>query len=214
MSHDDDTLMLSIATGDERAFRLLVARWEGPVFRFLVHMLGVEEEARDLTQDTFLKVWDRAGRYRAEGRFRSWLLRIAGNQARSLLRRRKILRWVSFDLARHDRSTADDDPHRGLERRETVARVRAAVADLPDRQREAVVLRRLQGLRYQEVAEIMQTTVPAIESLLQRAAVTLRNRLGPDLGPDLGSDLGSDLGLAAGADAPGDRTAATRKEQS
>ncbi len=183
MSHDDDTLMQSIATGDERAFRLLVARWEGPVFRFLVHMLGAEEEARDLTQDTFLKVWDQAGRYRPEGKFRSWLLRMAGNRARSALRRRKILRWVSFDLASHDRSAPDDDPHRGLERRETVARVRAAVAALPGRQRQAVVLRRLQGLPYREIAEIMETTVPAIESLLQRAATSLRESLGPELDP-------------------------------
>jgi RNA polymerase sigma-70 factor (ECF subfamily) len=177
VQHDDDTLMERIATGDEAAFRLLVARWEQPVLRFLTAMLGGEDEARDLTQDTLLKVWDRAGRYRAEGKFRSWLLRIAGNRARSALRRRKVLRWVSLDLARHDRSAPGDDPHRGLERQETVARVRSAVAALPDRQRQAVVLRRFEGLRYQEIAEAMETTVPAIESLLQRAGASLRRSL-------------------------------------
>jgi len=182
VQHDDDTLMQSVAAGDEVAFRRLVARWEQPVFRFLVHMLGSVEEAEDLAQDTFLKVWDEARRYRPDGKFRSWLLRIAGNRARSALRRRKILRWVSFDLASHDRSAPDDDPARGLERQETAARVRAAVAALPDRQREAVVLKRFEGLSYKEIAEVMQTTVPGVESLLQRAAAGLRARL--DAGPE------------------------------
>jgi RNA polymerase sigma-70 factor (ECF subfamily) len=178
---DDDTLMQRIATGDEVAFQLLVARWESPVRGFLTHMLGSPEEAEDLAQDTFLKVWDRSGRYRPEGRFRSWLLRIAGNRARSALRRRKVLHWVRFDAGRHDRPAPADDPHRGLERRETEGTVRQAIAGLPDRQREAVVLKRLQGLSYREIAEIMETTVPGVESLLQRAAAGLRRTLGPAL---------------------------------
>ncbi len=177
MDHDDDILMQRTAAGDERAFRQLVARWQQPVFAFLLHMLGSVEEAEDLAQDTFVKVFDQAGRYRPAGKFRSWLLRIAGNKARSTLRRRKVLRWVTFDAASHDQATPGDDPGRSLERRETVDQVRAAVSELPERQRAAVVLKRFQGLSYQEIADILDTTVPAVESLLQRAAATLRLRL-------------------------------------
>ena len=177
--HEDDTLMQRTAAGDERAFRQLVARWEQPVVAFLIHMLGSVDEAQDLAQDTFLKVFDQAPRYRPEGRFRSWLLRIAGNKARSTLRRRKILRWVNFDLTSHDKAAPGDDPMQGLERRETIRQVRAAVAELPERQRVAVVLKRFQGLSYKEIAEVLDTTVPAVESLLQRAAGALRLHLGP-----------------------------------
>ncbi|MEZ4388039.1 MAG: RNA polymerase sigma factor [Candidatus Krumholzibacteriia bacterium] len=183
MTFDDDSLMQRIASGDEEAFRLLVARWEQPVFAFLVHMLGSRDDAQDLAQDTFLKVYDQARRYRPDGRFRSWLLRIAGNKARSALRRRKVLRWVDFDPASHDQASPQDDPARRLERDETAARVRAAVGNLPERQRQAVVLRRFQGCSYQEIAEILDTTVPAVESLLQRAAAALRLTLAPDLDP-------------------------------
>jgi RNA polymerase sigma-70 factor (ECF subfamily) len=87
---DDDVLMARTAQGEEAAFRLLVQRWENDVLAFLIHMLGSREEAEDLVQDTFIKVYRQAGRYRGEGRFRSWLLRIAGNLARSRLRRRRI----------------------------------------------------------------------------------------------------------------------------
>ncbi|MBD3220749.1 sigma-70 family RNA polymerase sigma factor, partial [bacterium] len=167
----------------EEAFQLLVARWQQPVFAFLVHMLGSRDEAQDLAQDTFLKVYDQAARYRPDGRFRSWMLRIAGNRARSALRRRKVLRWVTFDAARHDRPARGDDPGRALEREETATRVREAVAALPERQRQAVVLKRFQGLSYQEIADAMQTTVPAVESLLQRAAATLRRDLERELDP-------------------------------
>jgi RNA polymerase sigma-70 factor (ECF subfamily) len=177
--HDDDILMQRTAAGDEVAFQQLVARWEQPVFAFLMHMLGSVEEAEDQAQDVFMKVYDQAGRYRPDGKFRSWLLRIAGNRARSLLRRRKILRWVNFDLTSHDQSAPGDDPMQSLARQETIQQVRAAVATLPERQRAAVVLKRFQGLSYKEIAEVLDTTVPAVESLLMRAADALRQRLAP-----------------------------------
>jgi len=182
--HDDDKLMQRTAAGDEVAFRQLVARWEQPVMAFLVHMLGSVEEAEDLAQDTFLKVYDQAAKYQGAGRFRSWLLRIAGNKARSTLRRRKILRWVNFDLTSHDQAAPGDDPGQSLERQEAVDRVQAAVARLPERQRAAVVLKRFQGLSYQEIADVMDITTPAVESLLQRAAQGLRRQLGSTFGPE------------------------------
>jgi RNA polymerase sigma-70 factor, ECF subfamily len=176
---DDDALMLRIAaTRDEDAFEVLVLRWQQPVFGFLWHMLRSREEAEDLTQDVFLKVLDQAPRYRPEGKFRSWLLRIAANRARSSLRRRKVLRWVSFDPDRHDRPRREDNAALQLERDETAARVREAIGRLPQRQQEAVVLRRYQELSYEEIAVALSATLPAVESLLQRAAANLRRELG------------------------------------
>jgi len=172
----DDELVARGADGDEEAFRILVDRWEQPVFAFLNRMLGSAEEAQDLTQETFLRVVRGAAKYRASGQFRSWLFRIAGNQARSRLRRRKIVRWVTFDARAHD---VPDERHaeRELEREDTRTTVRAALARLPERQRQAVLLRQYQEMSYREIAEQLDTTVPAVESLLHRAMSALREDL-------------------------------------
>lgn len=173
----DDELMTRGAQGDEDAFRILVQRWERPVIAFLERMLGSREEAEDLGQEAFLRVCRQAPRYRPSGQFRSWLFRIAGNLARSRLRRRRILQWVRFEPAQHDIAAADEPADRQLEREESRRAVRAALAKLPDRQRQAVLLRRYDGLSHREIARALGTTVPAVESLLHRALAALRRDL-------------------------------------
>ncbi len=171
---DDDALVARIAVGEEAAFRLLVDRWQQPVFAFLFHMLGSVEDAEDLAQETFVRVHRQAGRYRAQGRFRSWLFRIAGNLARSALRRRRILRWVRLDPQQYDLP----DPGAAADRRVAEGELRRtvleALRELPDRQREAVVLRRYQDLSHREIAEILGTTPAGVEGLLHRAMGALR----------------------------------------
>ena len=170
----DDELMARTAAGEEAAFRLLVDRWERDVLAFLVHMTGSRDDAEDLAQETFVRVFRQAGSYRAEGRFRSWLLRIAGNLARSRHRRRRLLKWLPLDLERHDVAAATPAADRGLEVEQEAAAVRAAIARLPERQRQALVLHRFQGLRYVEVAAAMGTSLAGVESLIQRALAGLR----------------------------------------
>jgi RNA polymerase sigma-70 factor (ECF subfamily) len=171
---DDDALMIRTAEGQEAAFRLLVQRWERDVLGFLIHMLGDVEEAEDLVQDTFVQVFRKADSYVAAGMFKSWLFRIAGNLARGRLRRRKILRWVRFDPVTHDTGRAGQGPDEDLEQSQRTSAVRTAMARLPGRQREALALHRFQGMRYKEVAKVMGTTVPGVESLIQRAMAALR----------------------------------------
>lgn len=173
----DDQLMARGAQGDEEAFRLLVMRWERPVFAFLERMLRSREEAQDLGQETFVRVFEQSGRYRASGRFRSWLFRIAGNLARSRLRRRRIVGWVPFDPFRHDRASEEPGAEERTLQGERRRAVREALARLPERQREALVLRRYHDLSQEEIAAAMDTTVAAVESLLSRAMATLRTRL-------------------------------------
>jgi RNA polymerase sigma-70 factor (ECF subfamily) len=174
---DDDDLMAGIAAGEEAAFRLLVDRWERDVLAFLIHMTGSRDDAEDLAQETFVRVFRQAGRYRPEGKFRSWLLRIAGNLARSRQRRRRLLKWLPLDTERHDVASSTPGADRGLEVEQTAQIVRAAVARLPERQRQALVLHRFQGLRYAEVADAMDTTLASVESLIQRALAGLRTDL-------------------------------------
>ena len=166
--------MARAAAGQESAFRELVERWERPVFGFLYRMTGSTEEALDLRQETFLRVYAQAGRYQGAGLFRSWLFRIAGNLARSALRRRRVLSWVRFDMVRHDRASGSESVQEALERRERSRQVRAALARLPERQRAAVALRQDEGMSYREIAAVLGTTESAVESLLTRAIAALR----------------------------------------
>jgi RNA polymerase sigma-70 factor (ECF subfamily) len=174
---DDDELMARGAAGDEDAFRVLVERWQTPAFRFLERMLGSREDAQDLVQETFLRMCLGARRYRPEGRFQSWLFRIAGNLARSQLRRRKILRWVVFEPRVHQPESPEASPQETLEQQASDAGVRDAILALPDRQRQAMLLRTFEEMSYQEIASAMGTSVGAVESLLHRATTALRREL-------------------------------------
>ncbi|MCP4293787.1 MAG: RNA polymerase sigma factor [bacterium] len=173
----DDALMQAIQQGREAAFRLLVQRWENQVRAFLVHMLSSVEEAEDLTQDTFVKVYHQADKYSPEGKFQSWLFRIAGNLARSKLRRRKVISWIRFDPDYHDHADDRANPETEYHKKNDALRVKQAIAQLPERQRQALVLHRFQGLKYREIAEAMDATVPAVESLIQRAMRQLGDAL-------------------------------------
>jgi RNA polymerase sigma-70 factor (ECF subfamily) len=143
---DEDALMTRIAAGNEEAFRLLVVRWERDVLSFLIHMLGSVEEAEDLVQDTFVQVFKKAASYRPSGMFKSWLFKIAGNLARSRLRRRKILGWVRFDPVIHDSGGSGRGPDENLEQDQRVAAIQAARSRFAQRQKNAMVRPRVHGL--------------------------------------------------------------------
>ena len=172
----DDELMARAATGDRDAVRVLVERWERPIFSFMESMLGSPEEAQDVTQETFLRLCQHASRYRAEGHFKSWLFRIAGNLARNKLKRRKIIRWVSLEL-HHDRRFTGEGPDEMLERKEASEAVCLALLRLPERQRQALLLRHYEDMSQTEVAYAMNATVSAVETLLYRAMQGLRTQL-------------------------------------
>jgi RNA polymerase sigma-70 factor, ECF subfamily len=174
---EDDELMARGAQGDDEAFGILVTRWERRVFAFLEIMVGSREEAQDIAQEAFLRMCRHAKEYRPSGQFRSWLFRIAGNLARSRLRRRRILPWIRFDPLVHNRPAPSKGPDMIREKEEERIAVRRALGRLPDRQRQAVVLRQYEDLSYREIAETMGTTVPAVETLLFRAMTALRKEL-------------------------------------
>ncbi len=175
----DDDLMVRGAQGEKDALEVLVRRWEEPVFAFLARMTGSREDARDLTQETFLRLYRNAARYSPSGKFKSWLFRIAGNLARSQLRRKKIVRWIPFDLTSHDLSSPDDLADRALEREELGGAVRAALLKLPERQRQAVLLWQFEELSYKEIGEVMGIGSNAVSQILYRATTRLRKILAP-----------------------------------
>jgi RNA polymerase sigma-70 factor, ECF subfamily len=140
--------------GDVDARERLVRLYLGDVFRVTLRVLGDRDLAQDATQDTFVNALGALGRFRGEASFRTWLLRIAVNAARSAGRRSGRRREVNIVLAEHE-PAAGADPARSAENAIEVGRVEAMLARLPTKQRLAVSLRAQDGLSYAEIAEVL-----------------------------------------------------------
>jgi RNA polymerase sigma-70 factor (ECF subfamily) len=178
VSRDPDTeLMLRLQRGEQDALQPLLERNQGLIVN-LAYRYGVDpHRAEELAQETFLRVYQARERYRPERPFGAYLLRIATNLCLSRLRRVKARRtFVDHDAADNAANGAvhpDDD----VLRAELRQRVRTAVANLPDRQRTAIVLQRFEGLSCEQVGRAIGLSVPATKSLLHRARAALRERL-------------------------------------
>ena len=161
-----------MALGRDAAFAELLERYQGRVLNYAYRLLGDADEARDVAQETFLRVYRSAGAFRASGGLKSYVLRIARNLCLDFERKRRP------ELMEHLPEQADlDTPLEVLNRKEGLAALERAVRDLPETQRSAIVLRHTEGMSYAEIAEVMSVSVSAVESLLVRGRRTLRQRL-------------------------------------
>ena len=175
----DAALMLAFQQGDEGAFRALYQRNAGAVIAFCHHFVRDAARAEELAQDVLVKVYRSRERYRPTARFRTFLFRIAANHCLNELRR--------GEAGRAPEGPADPDLLPGREATpEEAARgaaleraVRALLDRLPEKQRLALVLCRFQGLSYEEIAGVLDTTVPAVKSLVHRATVAASEALAP-----------------------------------
>ena len=171
---DDARLVELVAHGDEDAFRLLVERHKSAAYNFFLRLSGSVEDAEDLTQELFLKIYGAASRYRPEAPFRAYLYRIASNMAMSHLRKRKLRQGVSLeemreagvDIASERRS---DDPAAVFEGQEAGRKYLRALSRLPAQWRLAIELRAGRELSVGEIAAAMGRSPSAVESILFRA---------------------------------------------
>ena len=172
----DVAWMLRVKDGDRAAFRHLVERYQHPLTNFVYRTVLSRPDADDLTQEVFLRVYRAAPSYQPTAKFSTWLYRIAANTSLNHL---KAAGRTSIEPCEPEQLTASSgaDPHRGFEHHELEAAVEQALRQLPDRQRIAVTLRRFEELSYAEIAEAMDCSVQAVDSLLRRAADMLRATL-------------------------------------
>ncbi|UTP38703.1 RNA polymerase sigma factor [Phenylobacterium sp. LH3H17] len=167
----DEALLARVAAGDPAAIRSLVAAKLPRLLALAGRMLGESAEAEDVAQETFVRAWKQARNWRPGGaRFDTWLHRVALNLCYDRLRRR---REVAMDSP-PDHADDGPAPDRGLQARDVGRRVAAAMAALPDRQREAVSLCHYQEVSNIEAAALMGVSVEALESLLSRGRRALR----------------------------------------
>ncbi|WP_145350161.1 RNA polymerase sigma factor [Roseimaritima multifibrata] len=191
-SDPDVRLMLRVKEDDAGAFEELVQRYQGRLLRLLEHMGPKRELADDMTQEVFLRVFRARKSYQPGAKFSTWLFTIAGNVARNAARssgRRQEIseidtsRTTSGSQAAVLSSLAVDSsglmPTRVIEGEERAEIVRAAIHLLGDRQREALLLSKFEGLSYAEISEVMELSTKAVKSLLSRARVNLKDILAP-----------------------------------
>jgi len=184
MVDPDTRLMLDFVRGEPSAFRELVRRNQDMVFKLAYRYLVDHAEAEDIVQEVFLKVHGAARGYQPTARFTTWVYRITVNLCLNRLRSSRLRRSVSLEAVGEEEdfsvevAAAEPETASGrLEREELEQKVHEAMVSLPDSQRTAVLLRRTSELSYEQIAEVMETTVPAVKSLLARARQTLKSRL-------------------------------------
>lgn len=184
----DHQLMEATRGGDEMAFYELVRRYRAPITNYVNRMLNDYDLAVDLAQETFVRIYTNAHRYRADHSFSTYIYRIATNLAISELRRRKRWRLVSLVSYFAPRDGADegndlelpDDralPDEGVLEDERRQMVRRAVAALPEKYRAALVLRDIEGHEYESIAKILNLPLGTVKSRINRARNLLREKL-------------------------------------
>jgi len=187
-SREDNAFLERLRAGEATAFETLVDRYSGDLYALLYRLTSDPEEARDLTQDTFLRALRSVSGFRGDASLKTWLFRIAINESRNRFRwwkRRRRDVTVSLDVSLggtdmtlHD-TLADrsESPEDSASRREREARLTEALAELKDVYREAVVLCDIEGLSYEETAAALGTNIGTVKSRISRGRDELRRRL-------------------------------------
>jgi RNA polymerase sigma-70 factor (ECF subfamily) len=179
LSDSDSDLLERCRGGDESAWRDLVARHTRRIFGLAYRFVGRVDEAEDLTQEIFVKVYQGLGRYREpEGGFSTWIATVARNHAIDHYRRRRQERLRAEDPEALDSlASPAESPLRALEREEQAQFVRAGLRSLPAALREPLVLCDLQGLSYEEIAEALGIPLGTVKSRINRGRLELARRL-------------------------------------
>jgi len=168
----DEELLSAVQAGDHDSLGLLVARWEQPLFQFVCRMLPRQDDARDICQETFLRVLKKAHRFRQGSRFSTWMYQIALNLCRDRLRKRK--RWSRLVQQRSELPEQpgghlgpvprDADPSWTVEQQEKSLAVRRALNELPAEQREVLILKEFEGMKFREIAAILDCPESTVKS--------------------------------------------------
>ncbi len=190
-SDPDAALMVAFQRGDESAFRSLFERHGRAMVAFCHHFVRDGARAEELAQDVFLKLHRHAARYQPTARFKTFLYRIASNHCLNELRRGEYAARRALESAENGQGErgvpTDPDslagpaptPEESMLATALGQAVEAMLAKLPEKQRAAFVLGRLEGLSYDEIADVLGTTVPAVKSLVHRATVAAAAALAP-----------------------------------
>ncbi len=181
---NDLELIDRLKKGDQQAFRMIVESWKDMVYNTSLGIVQNSEDAEDVTQEVFVQVYESVNQFKGDSKFSTWLYRIAVTKSLDHLRKKKRKKRFAFvqSLFGPNEEEVNHQPdfqHPGIsmENKENAAVLFRAIEKLPDNQKTAFTLHKLEGLSYQEIAEIMETTVSSVESLMHRAKGNLKKFL-------------------------------------
>lgn len=197
MNDDDRRLIADCLGGRRDAFGELVSRYQARLFNAALRLVNSPEDAADVVQDAFLSAYQALPSFKGDAEFFTWLYRIAFNTAISLKRKRR----PAVSLENHTRETGldPDDPSEyvrpssSIERTEDERQLRDAIARLSPEHRDALVLKDLEGMKYEEIAEVLGVPIGTIRSRLHRARLELRGLLAGSEADDDGSPSGREF---------------------
>ena len=182
MHWTDEDLVTRSRGGDLDSFNQLILRWERPIYALAYRVIGREEDARDVCQETFLRAFRALPGFKGEAKFSSWVYRIALNLCRDWMRRQRRAPTVQMPegVAPEDLA-ADAGPAESIEdlvsRRELSAVVAEAMALLPEEQRTAIILKEYHGMTFQEIAELQSCPLSTVKTRLYQGLSVLRRHL-------------------------------------
>ena len=180
---NETELIEQLKLGDETAFKTIVEQWKDLVYNTILGIVQNETEAEDLAQDVFIKVFEKISTFKGDSKFSTWLYRIATTTALDHLRSKKRKKRFGFLQSlgggNDEKESIPDFNHPGvsLDNKERAAVLFKAIESLPENQKTAYTLHKLEGLSYRDVSEVLNTTVSAVESLMSRANQNLRKEL-------------------------------------
>ena len=177
----DQSLIEQSIAGNDRAFEQLVYRYQERLVHSLEHATGSREDALEIAQQAFVRAWQKLSTFRAEAQFYSWLYRIARNIAVSRLRQNRIqtssLDSLTDASGMEPVADPDDAPTAPMEKAERISAVRAALQQIPEEFRQALVLKEIDGFSYEEISQVMDITMGTVRSRIFRARHELSERL-------------------------------------
>src|SRR5437879_12610501 len=182
MTWSDEELVTRSMGGDADSFNQLVLRWERPIYALAYRVIGREEDARDVCQETFLRAFRALSGFRGQAKFSSWLYRIALNLCRDWVRRQRRTPVVPLpedvDVMELAASREPTEPIEDLvARRDLTRAVEKAMARLPDEQRTAIILKEYHGLTFQELADLVGCPLSTVKTRLYQGLTVLRRDL-------------------------------------
>jgi len=182
MTWTDEDLVARSRGGDADSFNQLILRWERPIYALAYRVIGREEDARDVCQDTFLRAFRALPGFKGEAKFSSWIYRIALNLCRDWIRRQRRTPVVQMpEDAEAVERMAVRDPVESIEdlvaRKELSAVVAEAMAVLPEEQRTAIILKEYHGMTFQEIAELQGCPLSTVKTRLYQGLTVLRRNL-------------------------------------
>lgn len=177
----DDQLISRTLQGESDAFGVLVMRWERQIYGLALRVLGREEDAKDICQETFLSAFRNLSKFRGEAQFSSWIYRIALNLCNTKIRRERSKQTIELDenVEIPERWAKPNviDSHAAASREEVAVLVRKALKALPPDMREVIVMKEYEGLKFDEIAEILKIPVSTVKTRLYTGLGQLRRRL-------------------------------------